>query len=196
MAWLYRETICYYLFLKAASNPTVKWRDGKYRLKWGGLAEEIIEADKSTSSASSVSSVSSKKLPSNNGGSGEVIQPAVINKYSSNSSLNTSPGINTVLSPDTVKNLHMSHKRTNSYTVMMNSSSKSNQSLLNSNSDIESSPSQPLLANYSSGSPSKPFGHRAHHQHHHSISSPISFQSIHLPNSSIDDSKFTDLKIV
>jgi len=43
LAWFYRETICLYLFIKAATNPTVKWRDGKYRLKWGGLAEEIIE---------------------------------------------------------------------------------------------------------------------------------------------------------
>ena len=43
LAWFYRETICLYLFLKAASNPTVKWRDGIYRLKWGGLAEEIVE---------------------------------------------------------------------------------------------------------------------------------------------------------
>lgn len=42
ITWLYRETICYYLFMKAAVNPTVQWRHGKYRLKWGGLAEEIV----------------------------------------------------------------------------------------------------------------------------------------------------------
>lgn len=40
LCWLYRETICYYLFLKAI-NPTVKWRDGTYRLKWGGLSKLV-----------------------------------------------------------------------------------------------------------------------------------------------------------
>ena len=41
ISWFYRETICFYLFVKAAANPTVKWRQGRYRLRWGGLAEEI-----------------------------------------------------------------------------------------------------------------------------------------------------------
>ena len=43
IAWFYRESICIFLFLKAASNPTVKWRNGKYRLRYGGLADEIID---------------------------------------------------------------------------------------------------------------------------------------------------------
>jgi hypothetical protein len=43
ISWFYRESICFYLFLKAAANPTVKWRQGRYRLMWGGLAEEIKE---------------------------------------------------------------------------------------------------------------------------------------------------------
>lgn len=47
LCWLYRETICYYLFLKAI-NPTVKWRDGTYRLKWGGLSELVQEKTRTT----------------------------------------------------------------------------------------------------------------------------------------------------
>ncbi len=46
VAWLYRESICFYLFLKAAWDPTVKWRNGRYRLRWGGYAEEIIDKNK------------------------------------------------------------------------------------------------------------------------------------------------------
>ncbi len=46
ISWLYRETICYYLFFQATIDPTVQWRNGTYRLKWGGLAEEINTTDK------------------------------------------------------------------------------------------------------------------------------------------------------
>ena len=44
ITWFYRESICIYLFLKAAVDPTVKWRNGTYRLKYGGLAEEVIDS--------------------------------------------------------------------------------------------------------------------------------------------------------
>ena len=192
VAWLYRESICYYLFVKAGINPTVKWRDGKYRLKWGGLAEKVSEPVEK----SSIKISSNIEIPQT---------PVVINKYASNTNLTSTVSVPvTTLSP--VKNLQMTHKRTNSYTALMNST-KSNQSLFNSNSDIESSPSQPLLNAYNnqspSGSPGKPngspktFNQRSHHQHHHSISSPISFQPSLMINSTIiDNSKFTDLKIV
>lgn len=53
VSWLYRETICYYLFLQAAVDPTVQWRHGKYRLKWGGLAEEIKSSPVSSVGSSS-----------------------------------------------------------------------------------------------------------------------------------------------
>lgn len=42
MSWIYRECVCFYLFFQAAIDPTVQWRHGKYRLKWGGLAEQIF----------------------------------------------------------------------------------------------------------------------------------------------------------
>lgn len=59
VSWLYRETICLYLFVKAASNPTVKWRNGQYKLLWWGLAQEI----KSDSDSPAVVSNSSSKEP-------------------------------------------------------------------------------------------------------------------------------------
>ena len=48
VSWMYRETICLYLFIQAAINPTVQWRHGVYRLKWGGLAEEISKTKPDT----------------------------------------------------------------------------------------------------------------------------------------------------
>ena len=52
VAWLYREGICSYLFVKASLDPTVKWRNGRYRLLWGGLAQEILEPHKPPAAAS------------------------------------------------------------------------------------------------------------------------------------------------
>ncbi len=43
------------MFLQAAIDPTVQWRHGKYKLKWGGLAEEVC-----------VNKYEQKKLPSHN----------------------------------------------------------------------------------------------------------------------------------
>lgn len=40
-AWLYRESTALFIFLKALLQPTVTWRSRTYKLKWGGLAEEI-----------------------------------------------------------------------------------------------------------------------------------------------------------
>lgn len=41
VSWLYRELTALPVFLRALWNPTVVWRSGVYRLRWGGVAEEI-----------------------------------------------------------------------------------------------------------------------------------------------------------
>lgn len=151
LSWLYRETICYYLFLKAASNPTVRWRDGKYRLKWGGLAEEINDDSK-------------PKVPKSHGTSSTLIV--------SNKSIN-----NKIKKPNT------SHKRTSSYSVNMKNSPSFNSNSYNS--DVENSTSIPLLAQISPTHSNSQLNknllsatsnirlNRSLHQHHHSISNPI-----------------------
>lgn len=40
-AWLIREFTALFIFLRAITNPLVVWRSKKFRLKWGGLAEEV-----------------------------------------------------------------------------------------------------------------------------------------------------------
>jgi len=69
LSWLYRESICFYLFCKAAVNPTVQWRQGKYRLKWGGLAEKVEPKNQKTVSSSPPRTPNSSKsanAPTNN----------------------------------------------------------------------------------------------------------------------------------
>lgn len=39
--WLLSETVRPYLFLQALLDPLIQWRSRVYRLKWGGLAEEV-----------------------------------------------------------------------------------------------------------------------------------------------------------
>ena len=41
MAWLYRELICYVLFVKSLNSEPIQWRQSRYKLKWGSLAEEV-----------------------------------------------------------------------------------------------------------------------------------------------------------
>lgn len=41
VAWLLRESMAFYLTLKAHSNSKIVWRNRKYRVRWGGLAEEV-----------------------------------------------------------------------------------------------------------------------------------------------------------
>jgi len=41
VAWVFRETTALLVFFKALLDPDIKWRTGTYRLKWGGIAEEI-----------------------------------------------------------------------------------------------------------------------------------------------------------
>jgi ceramide glucosyltransferase len=40
-AWSFRELTALLVFLKALWDPDIRWRTGTYRLKWGGIAEEI-----------------------------------------------------------------------------------------------------------------------------------------------------------
>ncbi|XP_071954452.1 ceramide glucosyltransferase-like isoform X2 [Antedon mediterranea] len=41
VAWLYRELMTPYLFMKGMMKTTVTWRNQTYRLKWGGELEEV-----------------------------------------------------------------------------------------------------------------------------------------------------------
>ena len=41
VAWIFRESTALLVFLKALWDPDIQWRTGTYRLKWGGIAEEI-----------------------------------------------------------------------------------------------------------------------------------------------------------
>lgn len=39
--WLFREAGAPYLFLHALWNPAIRWRNGEFRLRWGGKAEAV-----------------------------------------------------------------------------------------------------------------------------------------------------------
>lgn len=41
LGWLLRECCAPFLFLNALCQPTIRWRTGVYRLKWGGIVEEL-----------------------------------------------------------------------------------------------------------------------------------------------------------
>ncbi|KPL96858.1 ceramide glucosyltransferase-like protein [Sarcoptes scabiei] len=41
IAWLSRELFALALFTRALWEPDIQWRAGTYRLKWGGIAEEV-----------------------------------------------------------------------------------------------------------------------------------------------------------
>lgn len=164
LAWFYRETICLYLFIKAATNPTVKWRDGKYRLKWGGLAEEIIEK-KSTELKAPIKSNSNLI---------DEKSYQFINISSSSLVTNGKKIFN--------------HKRNNSYSVLMNSNNNNiGENNINQNLNVSENKSQTP---------------RSLHQHHHSISTPISAQAypqllVQTTNEiDISDLKFKDSKLV
>jgi len=42
VAWLVRETLTPYVILCALWDPTINWRTGRYRLRCGGKAEEVL----------------------------------------------------------------------------------------------------------------------------------------------------------
>ncbi|XP_066993687.2 ceramide glucosyltransferase [Anabrus simplex] len=41
VGWLFRECSSPYLFLHALWDPAIRWRGRTYKLKWGGIAEEL-----------------------------------------------------------------------------------------------------------------------------------------------------------
>ncbi|XP_066299493.1 ceramide glucosyltransferase-like [Branchiostoma lanceolatum] len=41
IAWLLRETLTYWWFLRGATSRSIKWKTGKFRLRCGGTAEEV-----------------------------------------------------------------------------------------------------------------------------------------------------------
>lgn len=41
IGWLFRECSSPYLYLHALWDPAIRWRERTYRLKWGGVAEEL-----------------------------------------------------------------------------------------------------------------------------------------------------------
>lgn len=41
IAWLLRESFALVLFARALWEPDIRWRTGTYKLKWGGIAEEV-----------------------------------------------------------------------------------------------------------------------------------------------------------
>ncbi|XP_064612082.1 ceramide glucosyltransferase-like [Liolophura sinensis] len=41
VAWLLRESMALYLTMRAHSTSKIVWRNRKYRVRWGGLAEEV-----------------------------------------------------------------------------------------------------------------------------------------------------------
>ncbi|XP_056146890.1 ceramide glucosyltransferase isoform X2 [Lampris incognitus] len=43
VAWFIRESLAVHIFLSALWDPTVSWRSGRYRLRCGGTAEEILD---------------------------------------------------------------------------------------------------------------------------------------------------------
>ena len=246
IAWLYRELICFYLFLKAAANPTVKWRDGVYRLKWGGLAEEIkptltakakISAKDSSLKNGNNNSSTNKLLNSNgtsniddeeedeetmtvsNNPSSVVLN---MNQLGSNgtsmNSLNSTSNSTTIINLNGSSNLIngnannqltpskiakaplLNHKRTSSFTAMINNTNN------NTNSQYHQQQQQQFNSGYNSNAADgsngnnlppystfdsnannfkSPSNHlktpnsnllnssRSHHQYHHSISNPL-----------------------
>jgi ceramide glucosyltransferase len=69
--WLFREAGAPYLFLHALWNPAIRWRNGEFRLRWGGKAEAVLtRANPADSSSSSSPSPLASKMSSDYCGGG------------------------------------------------------------------------------------------------------------------------------
>jgi hypothetical protein len=158
LSWLYRESICFYLFCKAAANPTVKWRQGKYRLKWGGLAEEIVEQKSAVTSASSTTpgtppvatGVTLANTPTINLSRKPSLESLSTSINSTNENeLMIKPSKANFLSAKMPNNNSnktankSAHKRTNSYSVTMNS----NSALLTSSNNLTTNKTNNNISN-------------------------------------------------
>lgn len=42
-AWLFREVFAILWFGKALLDPKIRWRTGTYKLKWGGIASQVVD---------------------------------------------------------------------------------------------------------------------------------------------------------
>jgi len=62
VSWLFREFTSLPLFLRALFNPTISWRTGTYKLKWGGVAVQL-QPSKPTSTQSNSNPNSSSNHP-------------------------------------------------------------------------------------------------------------------------------------
>jgi hypothetical protein len=155
LCWLYRETICFYLFLKAASNNTVKWREGTYRLKWGGLSELvhdkqrdklIINENVNNGGNSKLSGMNHHHHDSTSITNSQtplaIADMAKVANGGDKAADTASIGSGTSSSLGIANKKPLSHKRTSSYSVIM----KSSNSMSNAyNSDVENSACVPLL---------------------------------------------------
>ena len=216
IAWFYRESICFYLFLKAASNPTVKWREGKYLLKWGSRAVKIEDKNSANTptKASPVKSMLSEQeaalLPNNNGSikKNKILENiTTVPETAGNSPVSASSSAVAATLP-----VKTQHKRNSSYSIANKATTYNNNNNSNhqySNSDLENShtpylnSTQALTSNHfnnkisdqsqlvpSQFSNSKtPLNYIRSHQHHHSISSfMITSNSAAQNNSSLSNS--------
>ena len=119
ISWLYLESIFYYLYLKASFSPTIKWREGKFRLKWGTRAIKMDENNngrRKKSTSPSTSPLPSKIMLNE--------QDTSSCSSSSSASLNTKQNKNLeklIIVPETTTNSKLAHKRTNSYIVVSKS---------------------------------------------------------------------------
>jgi len=52
VSWLFREFTSLPLFLRALFNPTISWRTGTYKLKWGGVAMQLPKSNSTPNSNS------------------------------------------------------------------------------------------------------------------------------------------------
>jgi hypothetical protein len=191
IAWLYRESVCFYLFIKAASNPNVKWREGKYRLKWGSRADKIEDNNNKQSKEVNIEagSIDASSVNVNNLSSAITTTTTTTNTTTpvttTNTTTNSNPTAYTL--PELTHSKHKNqHKRTNSYSVIHkssqhgnhgNQSSHHNNNNNYSNSDLESNSYTPFLNSSSTSSKTTPFNYVRTHQHHHSISSPFVFNN-------------------
>lgn len=152
VSWLYRESICYYLFLKAASNPTVRWREGKYRLKWGGTAEEIKDDTKPSIPRSQGTS---STLILSNKSINRIKRPITSHKRTSSYSVNSK-------NSPSIKSSSFNSDAENSVPLLAQISPAHSNSQLN-------------VANTSTVARTKRI---YYHQQHHSISNPMTLNPV------------------
>lgn len=166
----------------------MKWRNRTYRLRFGGLAEEIVDSKKNVESKPSISNIESAP---------QIMAASPQSAAADQIKSTNLASFNTAFINSKSTTFNQSHKRTSSHSI--NSSSFNNNKMgfngshYGSNSDLHRG-SQASLSGTTT---------RSHHQQHHSISSPITSAGLlHPSNSSMTlidlngTSKPPDLKII